>query len=132
MRGAVPTLPELLALRAAAVLSPFSAEAAERGLRGTIHGVTVREGATPVGMGRIIGNGGCFFVITDIAVDPAHQGQGLGKRIMGALMAHVATLPEGAHVSLLADPPADRLYAQFGFDYTAPRSLGMSMRARRG
>ncbi|WP_373454357.1 hypothetical protein [Cereibacter changlensis] len=27
-------------------------------------------------MGRLIGDGGCFFQIVDIAVDPSHQGQG--------------------------------------------------------
>ena len=49
---------------------------------------------------------------------------------MAGLMAHVATLPKGAYVSLIADTPADRLYAQFGFVATAPRSLGMAYRVK--
>lgn len=77
-------------------------------------------------MGRIIGDGGCFFQITDIAVDPVHQGRGLGKAIMAALMEHVATLPASAYISLIADRPADSLYAQYGFRDVGPASVGMA------
>lgn len=123
-----PRPDEYLRLRAAAGLSAFSRQAAELALPQTIFAVVIEAGGQAVGMGRLIGDGGCFFQIVDIAVDPAYQGQGLGKQIMAALMAHVATLPKGAYVSLIADTPADRLYAQFGFQPTAPRSIGMAFR----
>jgi ribosomal protein S18 acetylase RimI-like enzyme len=125
-----PTPDEYLTLRAAAGLSPFSRAAAELALPNTIFAVVIEEAGRAIGMGRLIGDGGCFFQIVDIAVDPAFQGRGLGKRIMAGLMAHVATLPKGAYVSLIADTPADRLYAQFGFVATAPRSLGMAYRVK--
>jgi ribosomal protein S18 acetylase RimI-like enzyme len=80
-------------------------------------------------MGRLIGDGGCFFQIVDIAVDPRHQGKGLGKAIMSRLMAYVTeALPSSAYVSLIADVPANRLYEQYGFKETAPASLGMAYR----
>ena len=41
---------------------------------------------------------------------------------------HILVIPKGAYVSLIADTPADQLYAQFGFVPTAPRSLGMAFR----
>lgn len=126
----VPTPDEYLTLRAAAGLSPFSRAAAELALPNTIFAVVIEEAGRAIGMGRLIGDGGCFFQIVDIAVDPAFQGRGLGKRIMAGLMAHVATLPKGAYVSLIADTPADRLYAQFGFVATAPRSLRMAYRVK--
>ncbi|MCO5731070.1 GNAT family N-acetyltransferase [Rhizobium sp. SSA_523] len=123
-----PAIEDYLHLRKAAGLTPFSREAAERGLKGTFFGVRIRIGEDIVGMGRIIGDGGCFFQITDIAVLPDHQGKGLGKAIMAALVAHLQdTVPATAYVSLIADVPANRLYAQFGFRETAPRSVGMSM-----
>ena len=123
-----PTPDEYLTLRAAAGLSPFSRAAAELALPNTIFAVVIEEAGRAIGMGRLISDGGCFFQIVDIAVDPAFQGRGLGKRIMAGLMAHVATLPKGAYVSLIADTPADRLYAQLGFVPTAPRSVGMAFR----
>ncbi|MDT1060304.1 GNAT family N-acetyltransferase [Paracoccus sp. CPCC 101403] len=125
----IPTVEEYLRLRAAAGLSAFSVEAATLGLGGTVFAVIVQHAGHAVGMGRLIGDGGCFFQVVDIAVDPAHQGRGLGKAIMAALTEHIdSQLPASAYVSLIADVPANRLYEQFGFAETAPRSLGMARR----
>jgi len=122
-----PDVETYLMLRRVAGLSPFSEDAARRGLPGSWHAVLLRHEGAPVGMGRIIGDGGCFFQITDIAVHPAHQGKGLGKRIMAALMAHFRDqAPASAYISLMADVPADRLYTQYGFKPTAPASIGMA------
>lgn len=73
-------------LRDVAGLSPKSAEAAAAGLANTWFGVTVLHEGQAVGMGRIVGDGGCFFQIVDMAVAPEHQGRGLGKMIMQALL----------------------------------------------
>ena len=109
---------EFRALRVAAGLSDFSQNAAETGLKATLHAVWLREQGQLIGMGRIVGDGGCFALVTDIAVHPDHQGQGLGKRIMAELMDWAEReLPRTCILSLIADPPADRLYQQFGFDY---------------
>ena len=125
----VPTLAEYMRLRAVSGLSAHEEAAARQGLEGTIFAVVIESEGRAIGMGRITGDGGCFFQLNDIAVDPAHQGKGLGKVIMAALMDHVNTaLPPTAFVSLLADVPADVLYAQFGFRHTAPASVGMSYR----
>lgn len=122
----VPGIEDYLRLRRVAGLGPFSREAAEKGLPNSVFGVCLMRGDSVVGMGRIIGDGGCFFQVTDIAIEPAHQGRGLAKWIMQALTDFIATLPKSAYVSLIADVPANRLYAQFGFEETAPRSLGMA------
>ncbi|MFV0411392.1 MAG: GNAT family N-acetyltransferase [Paracoccus sp. (in: a-proteobacteria)] len=125
----IPTVDEYLHLRDIAGLSPFTAEAARIGLAGSIFGTVIEHDGQAIGMGRIIGDGGCFFQVTDIAVDPNHQGRGLGKMIMSALMKYVQTaLPGSAYVSLIADLPADRLYAQYGFQDVAPGSVGMAFR----
>lgn len=125
----VPTAEEYVHLRVAAGLSPKSLTAAEKGLANSIFSVTLRASSKLIGMGRIIGDGGCFYQIVDIAVEPDYQGRGLGKTIMSELMDYLNDhAPEGAYVSLLADVPADRLYKQFGFDYTQPKSVGMYRR----
>lgn len=124
-----PTAEEYVHLRVAAGLSPKSLQAAEKGLENSVFAVTLRVSSKLIGMGRIIGDGGCFYQIVDIAVEPAYQGRGLGKVIMSELTAYLNDhAPEGAYVSLLADVPADQLYRQFGFDYTQPKSVGMYRR----
>lgn len=123
------TVEEYLHLRAVAGLSAFSEDAARLGLVGTIYSVVVMHEGVAVGMGRLIGDGGCFFQVVDIAVHPDHQGRGLGKTIMEAVMGYVSReLPISAYVSLIADFPANKLYEKFGFKETAPRSLGMAYR----
>ncbi|WP_320202879.1 GNAT family N-acetyltransferase [Agrobacterium rosae] len=128
----LPSVEEYLHLRAIAGPSAFSADAARAGLSGTIYSVIVLQNDVAVGMGRLIGDGGCFFQVVDIAVHPEHQGRGLGKSIMDAIMTYVSNeLPTTAYVSLIADVPANTLYEKFGFVETAPRSLGMAFRVKR-
>ena len=77
-------------------------------------------------MGRAVGDG-LFYQLVDIAVDPAHQGQGLGKRIVAMLVEGLRQrAPAEAYVSLIADGEAHRLYARHGFRPTAPASIGMA------
>ena len=57
-------------------------------------GEALKADGQVVGMGRIIGDGGCFYTVVDIAVAPSYQGKGLGKRIMNALDAWLRTNAE--------------------------------------
>lgn len=125
---APPGIEDYLRLRVVAGLSAKTREGAAIGLPNSWYGVTVRHGGQAVGMGRIIGDGGTAFQIVDIAVEPAHQGQGLGKRIMAALMEQLRShAPVGAYVSLIADGDARHLYAKFGFEPVMPASIGMAL-----
>jgi GNAT superfamily N-acetyltransferase len=136
-----PGVEDYCRLRAAAGMSPKSPEAARRGLPHTLYGVQLRRGtlrqaqvdrAEIVGMGRIIGDNGCFFILVDIAVVPEWQGRGLGKRIMAALDAWLsANVPASAYVSLAADGDAKYLYEKFGFVETTPVTVNMEYIAPR-
>ena len=123
----IPPSEDYRRLRVAAGLSPKSAEGAAIGLPNSLFGVTVEKDGRVVGMGRVVGDGGLFFQVVDIAVDPAHQKRGLGKAIMHEISSVLRTVPRQAYVSLIADGEAHRLYAQYGFRPTAPASIGMEM-----
>ncbi|MBZ9654807.1 GNAT family N-acetyltransferase [Phyllobacterium lublinensis] len=128
-----PSVEDYRRLREIAGLSPKSQQAAEKGLPNTLYAATIRHqaGAT-VAMGRVVGDNGCFYQIVDIAVDPSHQGKGLGKVIVSSLIDFVnAEAPDGAYVSLIADGPARYLYAKFGFEPVMPESIGMAFRVQR-
>lgn len=124
-----PAVAEYLALRLAAGLSAMSEEGAAAGLPASWCSVCVRADGELVGMGRVVGDGGLFLFVVDIAVAPAWQGRGLGRRIMEALMARIH---EGAQprtmVGLIADGTAFRLYEKFGFKRVAPAAHGMLLR----
>lgn len=75
-----PSVEEYRALRVLAGLSAKTAEAAARGLPNTVFGVSLREGDRLLAMGRIIGDGGCFLQVVDIAVVPDRQGRAWARR----------------------------------------------------
>ncbi|WP_018157999.1 GNAT family N-acetyltransferase [Demetria terragena] len=125
-----PTVDDFIRLRRDAGLTPPSREQAELGINGAWYAVHVlhTESTTTVAMGRVLGDGGTAFHVTDMAVDPAHQRRGLGDAILTALMGELrAKAPSGAYISLMADPPGQGLYLRHGFVRSTPTE-GMSLR----
>jgi ribosomal protein S18 acetylase RimI-like enzyme len=126
-----PPADDYLVLRERSGLSPRTREQAVAGLPGSwaaCHVVHEPSGQR-IGMGRVLGDGGWYFHIVDMAVSPEHQRRGLGDAILGALLDQIRTrAPTGAYVTLLADPPGRPLYARHGFVDTAPGSIGMAVR----
>jgi ribosomal protein S18 acetylase RimI-like enzyme len=123
----VVSVEDFMHLREVAGLSPRPLSAVANALQNSLYAVQVRHESTVVGMGRIVGDGGLNFDVVDIAVAPEHQGFGLGRMIMEALMTHLnATAAPGAYITLMADVPA--LYEKFGFAYASPASEGMYYR----
>lgn len=129
-RAQIPTVGDYVRIRLAAGLSRKTEEAATVGLKNSLFAVTVFYKDEPVGIGRVVGGGGCFFEVVDIAVLPEHQGKGVGKLIMNALMAYLReNAPSSAYVSLMADHGTPAFYERFGFRRAeAPHAAGMYLR----
>jgi GNAT superfamily N-acetyltransferase len=127
-----PALVDYLSLRIRAGLSPKTEAQGEAALRGSWFAVHALAGnGATVGMGRIIGDGGWYFHIVDMAVLPEHQRRGIGDAILTSLVGRIRRqAPPGPHITLLADEPGRRLYARHGFVPTAPRSIGMKLLER--
>lgn len=125
----IPSVDTYRHLRQASGLSAKTVEAASRGLPNSLFAVQITHAGETVAMGRVIGDGGTFYQVVDIAVLPAHQGRGLGKKVMLEIQAYIEReVPASAYVSLLADGEAYRLYQQYGFTLTAPASVGMALK----
>jgi GNAT superfamily N-acetyltransferase len=123
-----PAVEEYLELRRGSGLTPKRRDQAAAALAGSwaaVH-VVCEAGGPAVGMGRVIGDGGWYFHVVDMAVLPDHQRRGLGDAILTALLDRIrAAAPDGAFVNLLADPTGRRLYGRHGFTSTAPGAVGM-------
>lgn len=130
LKHEVPPVEDYIRIRLAAGLSRKSPEAATTGLSNTIAGVCVYFGDDRIGIGRVIGDGGCFFEVVDIAVLPQHQKQGVGDMIMRALMEYIhKNAPDTAYVSLMADHGTPEFYKRFGFEAALPpKKSGMFLR----
>ena len=130
LRREVPRVEDYIAIRLAAGLSRKSEEAVQRGLRNSLFSVVVYADDVPIGIGRVIGDDGCFYEVTDIAVHPAHQKKGVGDMIMRAIMEYLrAHAPKTAYVSLMADHGTPHFYARYGFKFAEmPKASGMYLR----
>lgn len=120
----VVTVDEFIRLRKVSGLSSRPSAQVSQGLANSLYGVKIVIENHTVGMGRIIGDGALNFDIVDVAVDPEHQGKGLGRMVMTALMSYLkSNAAKGAYLSLMADVP--ELYKKFGFKLSSPNTEGM-------
>ena len=118
-----PTALEYCELRKVCGLGLKTEAAAALGLPRSLYSISIRSNGKLVGMGRIIGDLGCHVQITDIAVHPDFQKQGLGLEIMKRIMVFVKReCPDCCFVNLFAD--VDFLYKKFGF-IESTKSMGM-------
>ena len=84
----------------------------DRALRGSLCFGAIKLEAT-VAFARVISDRATFAYVSDVFVDPAHRGVGVGKAVMAAVVAH----PELQDLRLwvLATADAHGLYARYGF-----------------
>jgi ribosomal protein S18 acetylase RimI-like enzyme len=122
-----PNVEAFLSLRRAAGREETDIVAAERAISRSLFSVVVRnDEEETIGMGRVVGDGGCYFQIVDIAVSPSHQGQGLDEVIVREMIGYLErNALQGADVMVMSDVPSIGLYKKFGFDLTYPNSLSM-------
>ncbi len=71
------------------------------------------DGDAQVGMARVVSDYATFAYLADVFVLESHRGQGLGRWIVGCVMAHPDL--QGLRVWRLATRDAHGLYRRFGF-----------------
>ncbi len=109
---------DYLALRATTDWRPVPTEQASRGVANSLYGVTAFDGQTPVGMGRIVGDGGYIYIIVDVVVHPDYQGQGIGRGLMRRMLAFTRRgLKDGEFIllHLMSVKGKEKFYEKFGF-----------------
>src|SRR5688572_23575545 len=113
-----PTIPEYLNLRRETGLSVKTEAQAAAGIAGSWYACYVihEESGTSVAMGRVIGDGGWYFHIIDMAVLSTHQNHGLGRVIIETILEKIrSSAPPGAYVNLIASHLGRKLYGKYGF-----------------
>ena len=91
----------------------------EKALEGSLATFCACDGDMPVGMARLMGDGGMSFYIKDFAVLPEYQGQGVGRALMNAMESWIEKqLKPGWAVSLelISSKGKESFYAKFGFE----------------
>ena len=112
--------PELfLALYRSVGWDPPCIEQVQTALQNTLATFTCYDGDRPVGMARVIGDGGMSFYIKNFAVVPSSQGKGVGKCLLTALEQYVKEckpLEWAVSLELISSKDAVDFYERFGFE----------------
>jgi len=113
----IPTLEEYRRLcRAVGWEDVMNFSAAEQALPRSLYAVVAEVNGVAVGMGQIVGDGAIFFYVQDVAVDPDHQGQGIGAAILSALVGWAReTAPDKAFLGVFAVKGTEPFYEREGF-----------------
>jgi ribosomal protein S18 acetylase RimI-like enzyme len=124
-----PTVREYNAVRLAAGLTVRDELAAQRGLSNTLFGICIVYNEAVVGIGRVIGDGGLFYDIVDVAVVAEHQRRGVGKMIMDRLMSYIeVNARPSSLVCLMANKGIAPFYEKYGFKAREADMPGMIIR----
>lgn len=95
-------------------------------LENSLFTVSLYDREKLVGFGRIVGDGGITFVVSDIMVDKEYQRMGLAERIMKAINQYFdENTYEDSYICLIANHPADLLYHKHRFEYLPENKCGM-------
>lgn len=121
-----PSAIEYISLRLKTGMGTKDLSKTEIALKHSLFIVSLWDDDKLIGFGRIVGDQGITYVVSDIMIDPNYQRKGLGKVIMREIDSYLnKNTDENAYVCLIANKPADKLYYQFDFEYVDPKSCGM-------
>ena len=103
---------------------------AQIGLNNTAFQIVATAGGTPVGMARVVSDGGYIRYIADVVVQPEYQGHEIGKTMLSKIMEYINTdLEDGDKilVCLMAAKGKEPFYKPFGFEERPGKEFGAGM-----
>ena len=122
----LPTVTEYKRLRDLAGWWETDENATGLALKNSLFSVVAVEDDMVIGVGRIIGDGGLYFYLQDLIIDPKFQKKGLGKTLVKGLMGYItAHAKPGAFIGLTAAKGLKGYYERFGFKACEPDAPGM-------
>lgn len=91
---------------------------ARTALNNALYKVIAYDGARPVGMTRVVGDGGYVYFICDVIVRPEYQSRGLGRRLIENTLSWLenqAKPGETIMVNLMSAMGKENFYEKLGF-----------------
>lgn len=112
------TIQEFSKLRCCVGLNLLPEAQIEKAIKNSLYTVCARDGATAIGMGRLVGDGAYVYYLQNINVDPAYQGKGIGSLIIENLLTYIKEnkLPNtSVMILLMSSKGSEEFYKKFGF-----------------
>ncbi|MFR6257641.1 MAG: GNAT family N-acetyltransferase [Anaerovoracaceae bacterium] len=103
---------------------------AETGLNNSAYITAAYDDDTPVGMARVISDGGYMFLIADVMVNPKYQKMGIGLRLLQNIDEWINNLSKNGQcimINLMSTPGNEKFYEKFGFISRPNEHMGAGM-----
>lgn len=127
-----PKAEDYVSLRLRSGMGNKDLERSRKAIENSLFTVSVYDKEKLIGFGRIVGDGGITYVVSDIMVDENYRRRGFADQIMKALNNYFEENSfEDSYICLIANYPADLLYHKYEFEYLPKNKCGMLRRQNR-
>lgn len=121
-----PTEQDYVSLRLRSGMGNKDLERSKIALMNSLFTVSIYYDESLIGFGRVVGDGGITYVVSDIMVDEKSQRRGFAEQIMKEIDNYLdENTYEDSYICLIANYPADLLYKKHRFEYLSEDKCGM-------
>ena len=121
-----PSAEDYVSLRLRSGMGNKDLKRSEVALKNSLFIVALYDEEKLIGFGRVVGDGGITYVVSDIMVDKDYQRRGLAEQVMKAIDGYFEeNAHEDSYICLIANHPADILYNKHKFEYLPENKYGM-------
>lgn len=122
----IPTAEDYVSLRLRSGMGNKDLQRSQIALSNSLFTVSIYSKDKLIGFGRIVGDGGITYVVSDIMVDEKYRRRGLAEMVMKEIDNYFEkNTYEDSYICLIANSPADLLYNKHGFEYLQKDKFGM-------
>ena len=127
-----PTAKDYVDLRIRSGMGEKDLSRSQRALDKSLFTASIYQDDLLIAFGRVVGDEGITFVVSDIMVDRAYWRQGYGDHIMSAIDDYLEEFTyEDSFVTLIARTPADKIYLKYNFVYVDETRHGMQRKQKK-
>ncbi|MFT8351220.1 GNAT family N-acetyltransferase [Clostridium saccharoperbutylacetonicum] len=121
-----PKAEDYVSLRLRSGMGNKDLERSGKAITNSLFTVSIYDNEKLIGFGRIVGDGGITYVVSDIMVDENYRRKGFADKIMKEINKYFEESTfEDSYICLIANSPADSLYHKYQFEYLPPNRCGM-------
>lgn len=122
----IPKAKDYVSLRLRSGMGNKDLKRSEIALKNSLFTASIYDNNILIAFGRIVGDGGITYVVSDIMVDKDYRRRGLAELIMKEIDSYFEkNAYEDSYICLIANSPADKLYNKHRFEYLPKNKCGM-------
>jgi len=121
-----PKAEDYVSLRLRSGMGNKDLERSRKAIANSLFTISLYDKEKLIGFGRIVGDGGITYIVSDVMVDEHYRKKGFADKIMKEINNYLEESTfEDSYICLIANSPADLLYNKYQFEYLPPNKCGM-------